>query len=86
MRRDQNDVYQRAMKVAKRIAITIVCCVPVMIAFAYLTRRYIYGWLQIFCFMLIMGVAVAIVEVVARRRESRREAKKLLNKNKDVFK
>ena len=87
MRRQNNDMYQNAMKTAKRIAITIICCVPIMIAFGYLTRNIITNdAVQITCFMIIMSVAVAIVELIAKRKAQKREAKKLLHEDKDVFK
>ncbi len=80
-------MYQNAMKVAKRIAITVICCVPIMIAFGYLTRNVITNSaVQIICFMLIMSVAVVIVELIAKRQAQKREAKKILNNDKDVFK
>ncbi|MFQ6751994.1 MAG: hypothetical protein ACLRFL_00315 [Clostridia bacterium] len=87
MRRQNNEMYQNAMKVAKRIAITIICCVPIMIAFGYLTRNIITNSaVQIICFMIIMSVAVVIVELIAKRQAQKREAKKLLHEDKDVFK
>ena len=76
---DRDLAYKNAIKIAKRIAITILCCIPVLIIFAYLTRNIIkYNGVQILCFMLIMGVAVLIVEIVARRKE------KVKLENKDV--
>ena len=89
MRRNQvqNEIMQKAMKVAKRIAITILCCIPVMIIFGYLTRNIITSEvLQCLCFILIMGVAVLIVEIVTRKKEARKQAKAMLETKKDVFK
>ena len=89
MRRNQvqNEIMQKAMKVAKRVAITILCCIPVMIIFGYLTRNIITSEvLQCLCFILIMGVAVLIVEIVARKKEARKQAKAMLETKKDVFK
>ena len=81
----RNEVYKSMMKVAKRIAITILCCVPVMIIFAYLTRNAIKSnAIQIVCFMLIMGIAVAVVEVIARRKE--KQQKEIVETKRDVFK
>ena len=81
----QNEIIKKAMKVAKRIAITILCCVPVMIVFAYLTRNVITtNGIQILCFMVIMAVAVAIVEVVARSKEKKK--KEEIETKRDVFK
>ena len=83
----QNETFKEAMKVAKRIAITILCCVPIMWIFGYLTRNIITSdALQIVCFILIMGVAVAVEEVVARKIIKRKEAMAQLETKKDVFK
>ena len=87
MRRVNNidDKFKQPFKVAKRIAITILCCVPVMLLFGYFTRNIIKtNGLQILCFMLIMGIAVAIVEVVARAKEKAK--KEEIETKKDVFK
>lgn len=87
MRRVNNrdDAYKNMMKVAKRIAITILCCVPLMIIFAYLTRKVITSnVVQILCFMLIMGVAVVVVEVIARAKEKAKSEE--IEPKKDVFK
>ena len=87
MRYEQNEMMQNAKKVTKRIAITILCCVPILIVFGYLTRNVITNnVLQIVCFVAIMGVAVLIEELVVRKREARQKAKSLLEKDKDVFK
>ena len=83
----QNEIMQNAMKVAKRDTITILVCIPFLVVFAYLTRNIITSnILQIICFILIMGVAVLIVEIVARKREARNKAKEMLEGKKDVFK
>ena len=59
MRNNNPKAFLGAYKVAKRIAITMLCCVPVLIAFAYLTRKVITSSaLQIVCFVLIMGVVI----------------------------
>ena len=84
--KQNNETYKAAMKVAKRIAITILCCVPVMWIFGYLTRNIITSdALQIVCFIIIMGVAVAVEEVVARRIIKRKEAMAELETKKDIF-
>ena len=84
MRNTQNELVEHAFKVAKRIGITLLCCVPVLIAFAYLTRKVITSnALQILCFVGIMAVAVLVEEIVARKRE---KSKKDNSQNKDVFK
>ena len=89
MRRVNNrdDAYKNIMKVAKRIAVTVLCCIPVLILFGYFTRNLIKSdVLQILCFMLIMGIAVAVVEVVARAREKAKAEQDLVEPKKDVFK
>ena len=83
----QNETYKKAMKVAKRIAITMICCLPVLLIFGYLTRNIITSdALQITCFIIIMGIAVAIVEVVARSREQKKAEQAQFETKKDVFK
>ena len=89
MRRVNNidDKFKGPFKVAKRIAITILCCIPVMILFGYFTRNIIKSnGLQIVCFMLIMSVAVAVVEVIARAKEKAKAEQDLVEPKKDVFK
>ena len=84
MRNTQNELVEHAFKVAKRIGITLLCCIPFLIAFAYLTRKVITSnALQILCFVGIMAVAVLVEEIVARKRE---KSKKDNSQNKDVFK
>ena len=81
---NRDEAYKYAVKVIKRIAITILCCVPVMIIFGYLTRNAITSnALQIVCFMLIMGIAVAVEEVVARAKEKKQ--KEEIETKRDVF-
>lgn len=83
----RNQTYAKAMKVAKRVAITIVCCLPVLIVFAYLTRNIIKSnfW-QIFIFVCVMGVAVLVEELITRAKEKRKKAEELLGTKKDIFK
>lgn len=84
MRKTQNEQVENAFKVAKRIGITMLCCIPVLVAFGYLTRKVITSnALQILCFILIMGVAVLVEELVARKREKAKKEKQ--GENKDVF-
>ena len=87
MRKNQQEITQNIMKVGKRIAITILCCVPFLIAIGYLLRNVITSnAVQILLFMPIMGIAVLIEELIARKRERRRQAKIELEGDKDVFK
>ncbi len=82
-----NENMQRAFKVAKRIAITILVSIPFLIAFAYLTRKVITSnALQIFCFVLIMGLFVLVEELVARCREKRKKNEPQVENKTDVFK
>ena len=79
----QNEEVKKVMKVAKRIAITILCCLPFLGVFGYLTRNIITSdFLQILCFMIIMGGTVAIEEIIVRNKEKRDEE----DDSKDVFK
>lgn len=81
----RDEGYKSAIKVAKRIAITILCCIPVLIVFGYLTRKVINSnVVQILCFMLIMGTAVAVVEVIARAKEKTKSEE--IETKRDVFK
>lgn len=82
----RDEAYKNIMKVAKRIGITILCCVPVMIVFGYLTRNVITSdALQIVCFTLIMGIAVLIEELVVRAKEKRKAEQDMIEPKKDVF-
>ena len=80
---DRNEVYRNTLKVAKRIAITILCCIPILIFFGYFTRNIITNRvLRIVCFMIIMGVVVAVEEVIVRAKEKQKQEVE----TKDVFK
>lgn len=83
----RNETYNKAMKVAKRVAITIVCCLPILIVFAYLTRNIITSdfW-QIVIFMVIMALAVLIEELISRAKEKRKQTLESLGEKKDIFK
>lgn len=83
----QNDIVTNTMKVAKRIAITILCTIPFIIVFAYLTRNIITNnVLQILCFIAIMGITVLIEEIIVRKKENRKKEMEILSDNQDVFK
>ena len=83
----QNDFMQNAMKVAKRITITILICIPILIVAAYLMRNIITSnVLQTIFFIVVMGVAVLIEEIVARTREKLKKEKEMVEGKKDVFK
>ncbi|MCQ2564793.1 MAG: hypothetical protein MJ152_02935 [Clostridia bacterium] len=84
---EQNESVKRVMKRAKRIAITILICIPIMVAFGYFTRNIITSnvW-QCICFMAIMCVAVVIEELIHAGHERKKALKDLVEKNQDVFK
>ena len=82
---NNNDSFKNAMKVAKRITLTILCCVPVLVLFGYFTRKVITSdALQIVCFMVIMAVAVVAEEIIARAKEAKK--KEEVETKRDVFK
>ena len=84
MRNTNNPQFNNLLKVGKRIAITMLVCVPFLILFGYFTRKVItQNWLQIICFIVIMGVAVLFEEIVARKREKKKTE---VTKDYDVFK
>ncbi len=84
---EKNENVKRIMNRAKRIAITILICIPIMVAFGYLTRNIITSevWICV-CFIAIMGVAVLIEELVHAARERKKALKDLVEKDQDVFK
>ncbi len=85
MRDNRDSVYDNAMRVAKRIAITMLCCVPFLIVFAYLMRNIITSnGLQIFLFVVIMGVVVLIEELIVRHKKKHKA--EIEDDKKDVFK
>ena len=78
---------QKAFKVAKRVAITVLITIPFLFAFAYLTRNIIKSnTMQIFSFVIILFVVVLIEELIARLIEKRKNKVKIENNNQDVFK
>ena len=80
----QQDVYNRIMKVTKRIALTIVCCIPVLVLFGFFTRKVITSdALLIFIFVTFMGIVVLIEEIIYRKRQKKKEQSK--KDNTDVF-
>lgn len=86
MRKQNNIIMQSAMKVAKRIAITILCCLPILILFSYFTRDFLTSRVvRVLCFIVIMGVAVLIEELVARKTEKNKAEKEIFETKKDVF-
>lgn len=87
MRNTQNETVQNAMKVAKRIAITMFCCLPFMLVFAYLLRNILNKDIyQILFFMAFLAIVVVIEEIVSRKAEKRKKLKQEIEPTKDVFK
>ncbi|MBE7076458.1 MAG: hypothetical protein E7374_01025 [Clostridiales bacterium] len=87
MKANQNDIVQSFLKVAKRITITILICIIPLVFFAYFTRNIITkDWILMMIFILFMGTAVLIEEIVTRKREARKQAVEELKPKKDVFK
>lgn len=81
MRNDE--MVQRILKRAKRIAITMLCCIPVLIIFGYLTRNIITSNVaQIAIYVAFMGIVVFIVEWLEKKKsENKSEVEDV-----DVFK
>ena len=67
----QNDeLVQRIIKRGKRIAITMLCCLPALIIFGYLTRNIITSnAAQVAIYVAVMGIAVLIVELVMKKKQ-----------------
>ena len=87
MRDNRIEKFENLKKVVKRIAITMLVCIPICILFGYFTQNLIKSdALQIVCFMAIMGLGVLIVEIIARKREKKKQEQSILETKKDVFK
>lgn len=84
MRPNKDELGLRIRKVGKRIALTIILSIPIVILFGYYTRNIITNSiLQIICFMAIMGTAVLIEELIVRKREKQNKETEI--ERKDVF-
>ena len=82
---NQQEFINNAMKVGKRIAITILVCIPFLILFAYFTKDIITSnAAQVLIFIAVMGVAVLLEEIIVRKRE--KEKKETEIEKEDVFK
>lgn len=86
MRDNRNESFQNMMKIAKRIAIEILISLPFCVVFGYLTKRYIRGFGQVLCFMVIMAVAVVVGELIFKHKQKKKQAQEILNPKRDVFK
>ncbi len=87
MLRDNNnfDVHN-FIRVAKRIAITVVCCIPFLLVFSFLMRNKLTAsWAYILIYLGVFLIAVGIEEVIVRRKEKVKAEKEKLGKR-DVFK
>ena len=80
----QQEFINNAMKVGKRIALTVLICIPFLILFAYLTKDIITSDVaQVLIFIAVMGVAVLLEEIIVRKRE--KQKKEMQIEKKDVF-
>ena len=88
MRIDRSEAYRKALKVGKRIAITLLLCIPCLVLLAYYTRNVITeNWAQILLFIVIMGFVVTIEELVVKRKEQKKEEEEIIKEpQEDVFK
>ena len=87
MKNNNEEIAQSFMRVAKRIAITVLWTLPFLLIFAFLTRNYITSdALQIAIFVLIMGIAILIEELIVRAKEKRKKNSEILDNKTDVFK
>ena len=69
----------------KRVGITILCCIPILILLGYFLQ-FLNDAVLIFIFVAVMLIAICIVEYFHRKRQQRKEVLKTLHKNEDVFK
>ncbi len=86
IRKTESEQFNKAYKTAKRLVLTMLCCVPFMIIIAFLFRESITGWLQYLLFLGILIIAVSIEELIYHKRQKRLQAKEFIEGNKDVFK
>lgn len=87
MKNNNEEIAQSFMRVAKRIAITVLWTLPFLLIFAFLMRNIITSdALQIAIFVLIMGIVVLIEELIVRAKEKRKKYSEILEDKKDVFK
>lgn len=83
MRPKQTDFHE-IMKVAKRIAITVLITIPFLIAFSYYTRNIITSnALTIFIYVTVMAIVVFVEELIARKKHNNDDE---IEPKHDVFK
>lgn len=82
-RRQQNYMLKDSIK---RIGITILCCLPLLIVLGYFLQG-LNRFLTIIIFVLFMILAICIEEYIYSKRQMKKETlNKLLHKDEDVFK
>lgn len=70
----------------KRLGVTILCCIPLLIILGYFMQG-VNRIATIFTFVGVMLVVICVVEYICARRSVRKEIlKKSLHKDEDVFK
>ncbi len=69
----------------KRVGITILCCIPILILLGYFLQS-VNDAVVIFVFVAVMLLAICIVEYFHRKRKQRKDVLKSLHKDEDVFK
>lgn len=75
------------IRVAKRISITVVCCIPFLLVFSYLMRNKITAsWANILIYLAVFLVVVGLEELVVRRKEKLQAERKKSGEQRDVFK
>ena len=71
-------------KRANRFALTLLCVLPLLYILGYFVlEKYVSDAVEIFIYVVLMGLAVFIVELIANKREAKQEK---LPPKKDVFK
>lgn len=71
-------------KRAKRFALTLLCVLSLLYILGYFVlEKYVSDAVEIFIYVVLMGLAVFIVELIANKREAKQEK---LPPKKDVFK
>ncbi len=75
------------IKVAKRISITVIACLPFLLVFSYLMRKKITAsWAYILIYLAVFLIVVGIEELIVRHREKQKAERERLGKSRDVFK
>lgn len=73
-------------KMIKRIGITVLCCLPILILLGYFLQE-LNSVATVAIFVVVMLVAVCVEEYIYAHRQTKQELKKkLLHKDEDVYK